>query len=133
MAELTDTARQKIESANIAFLATLMPDGSPQVSPVWVDLEEGLVLVNTARGRAKERNCRRDPRVAISIADREDPYNHVDVRGRVVETVEGDEAEAHIDKLAKKYLDEDVYPWKDPSEARVLLKIEPLTVHEELE
>jgi len=130
MAELSENARKKIEEPNFGYLATVMEDGSPQVSPVWVDLENGYVVVNTAMGRVKERNVRRDPRVAISVADRENQYDKIDVRGRVVDMIEGDEAEQHIDKMAKKYLGQDTYPWKAADERRVLLKIEPESVSE---
>jgi PPOX class probable F420-dependent enzyme len=124
MATLPEPVRQLLEAPNFGHLATLMADGSPQVTPVWVDVEDGYILVNTAEGRQKPRNVRRDPRVAISVADQRDPYRHVTIRGRVVEvTHEG--AEAHIDRLAKKYLGRDVYPWRRPGERRVLLKIVP--------
>ena len=130
MAELSDKARTLIEEPNLGFLATVMEDGSPQVSPVWVDLENGYVRVNTATGRVKDANIRRDPRVAISVADRNNQYSKVDIRGRVVDIVEGDEAERHIDSLAKKYMDEDVYPWRRADERRVLVRIEPERVSE---
>jgi PPOX class probable F420-dependent enzyme len=101
-----------------------MPDGSPQVTPVWVDVDEKFILVNTAEGRQKPKNIRRDPRVAIDVVSRDDPYRMVTVRGRVVEvTSEG--ADAHIDKLAKKYLGQDKYPFRAPGERRVIFKIEP--------
>ena len=125
MAELTGKARELFEDPNLGFLATVMPDGSPQVSPVWVDVENGYVRFNTATGRVKDRNIRRDPRVAISVANRDDPYDKVDVRGRVVDIVEGDEAEAHIDALSQKYRGETPYPWWTPGERRVLVRIEP--------
>jgi PPOX class probable F420-dependent enzyme len=100
-----------------------MPDGSPQVSVVWVDLDGDAILVNSAEGRAKTRNARRDPRVALSIYDREDPYSELVLRGRVVElTHEG--AKEHIDALAKKYLGKDVYPWHQPDQQRVILRIQ---------
>ena len=114
-----------IEGKNFGHLATIMPDGSPQVSPVWVDYNGGLVLVNTAEGRVKPRNVRRDKRVAISIADQNNPYSMASIRGKVVEITEKG-ADAHIDKLAKKYLGKDKYPWKKPGDKRVILKIEPL-------
>jgi PPOX class probable F420-dependent enzyme len=129
--ELSENARKKIEEPNFGYLATVMRDGSPQVSPVWVDLDNGYVVVNTAIGRVKEKNCRRDPRVAISIASRENQYDKVDIRGRVVDFVEGEDAERHIDKMAKKYIGQDKYPWKAPGEQRVLLRIEPESVSEE--
>ena len=107
-----------------------MDDGSPQVSPVWVDLEDGLVVFNTAVGRVKEKNMRRDPRVAISIANRDKQYEKVDIRGRVVDFVEGEEADRHIDKMAQKYIGQDKYPWKAPGEQRLIVKIEPERISE---
>lgn len=105
-------------------LGTLMPDGRPQVTPVWCDLQDGLIIVNSALGRQKDRNMRRDPRVAITLVDPENPYRYLEVRGRVVEiTQEG--ADTHIDKLAKKYLDLDRYPNRQPGEVRVIYKIKP--------
>lgn len=111
---------------NFGFLATTMSDGSPQVSPVWVDIDtkDGTILVNSAYGRVKMKNLARDPRVAISVVDWANPYRMVTVRGRVVEqTDEG--ADSHIDLMAKKYLDADKYPFRAPGEKRVLLKIKP--------
>ncbi len=130
MAELNEKARTLIDEPNLAFLATVMPDGSPQVSPVWIDREDGYVRFNTAVGRVKDKNMRRDPRVAISVADRNDPYSKVDIRGRVVALDEGDDAYRHIDSLAKKYLGEDTYPWRSPDERRVLVRVEPDHVSE---
>ena len=114
MAELDDSTRSKIEGPNLAFLAEVMEDGSPHVSPVWIDHENGHLTFNTAIGRLKERNIRRDARVALSIADRDDPFSKVDIRGRVVEIIEGEEAERQIDALAKKYIGQDTYPWRRP-------------------
>jgi PPOX class probable F420-dependent enzyme len=126
-AALPDDARELLEAPNIAHLTTLMPDGSPQVTPVWVDYDGRYVLVNTAEGRQKPRNMRRDPRVALSLTDRENPYVWAMIRGRVVElTHEG--ADDHIDRLAKKYLGEDRYPFRQAGEQRVIVKIEPLRV-----
>ena len=102
MAGLSERARELLTGTNFAFLAELMEDGSPHVSPVWIDVEGDLVLVNTAKGRLKEANMRRDPRVAISISPASDPYTHVDIRGRVVEIREGDAAVADIDRLGKQ-------------------------------
>ncbi len=117
-------ARRLFEAPNFANIATLMPDGSPQVTPVWVDLDGDRILVNTAEGRLKPRNVRRDPRVAISITDRNNHYSAALVRGRVVEiTHEG--ADELIDKLAKKYIGQDRYTWRRPGERRVTLVIEP--------
>ena len=125
MAELNEKARRLLDEPNLAFLATVMPDGAPQVSPVWVDRENGYVRVNTAVGRVKEKNLRRDPRVAVSVADRNDPYTKVDIRGRVVEMVEGSDADEHIDSLSEKYRGERPYPWRTPEERRVLVRIQP--------
>ncbi len=107
-----------------ASLATLMPDGRPQVTPVWVDLEGSQVVFNSAKGRQKDRNVRRDPRVALAIVDPENPYRYLEIRGKVVEITE-DGADAYIDKLAKKYLGVDKYPYGQPGEVRVLYKIQP--------
>jgi PPOX class probable F420-dependent enzyme len=113
-----------IEDKNLAFVATLMKNDSPQITPVWIDLVDGIILVNTAKGRVKQRNVSRDPRVAISIVDRNNPYNMVTIQGHVVEqTTEG--ADKHIDKMAKKYLGVDKYPFAMSGEERILLKIVP--------
>jgi len=107
-----------------AHLATLMPDGSPQTTPVWVDYQDGFILVNTARGRQKDRNIRRNPRVALSILDPDNSYRYLQVRGRVVEITESG-ADAHIDRLAFKYLGQEKYPNRRPGEIRVIYKILP--------
>src|SRR5438067_4057651 len=111
-----------------ASFATLNPDGSPQVTPVWVDYDGKHLLVNTARGRVKHRNLERNPRVALAIADPENPYRYLGIQGRVVQMVEQG-ADAHIDKMAKKYLDQDKYPYRQPGEVRVMVKIAPEKVH----
>jgi PPOX class probable F420-dependent enzyme len=111
-----------------ANLATLNPDGSPQVTPVWADFDGTNVIVNTARGRVKHRNLQREPRVALTILDPENPYRYVGIQGRVTEMTE-EGADAHIDKMAKKYLDKDKYPFRAPGEVRVLVKIRPEKVH----
>lgn len=125
MESLTPRDREIFEGRNFGHLVTVMPDGSPQASPVWVDLESETILINSSEGRVKTNNVKRDPRVAISILDSSEPYGGVVmVRGRVKEvTTEG--AEAHIHKLAKKYLDKDEYPWLQPGEQRVIFKIVP--------
>lgn len=107
-----------------ANLATLNADGSPQVTPVWVDFDGTHVIVNTARGRVKTKNVAREPRVALSISDPENPYRYLGIQGRVVEMTEAG-GDAHIDKMAKKYLGQDKYPFRAPGERRVILKIEP--------
>jgi len=107
-----------------ASLSTIMPDGHPQVTPVWVDYDGTHVLINTAKGRVKDRNMKRDPRVSLAIIDPENPYHYLEVRGRVAEITE-DGADQHIDKMAKKYLGQDKYPGRQPGEVRVLYKIVP--------
>jgi PPOX class probable F420-dependent enzyme len=107
-----------------AELATIMPDGSPQVSPVWIDYEGGFFLINSARGRQKERNIQRDPRIAIAIQDPENPYRKLLIRGKVVDVTESG-ADEHIDKLAKKYRGVDKYQNRRPGEVRVIIKIKP--------
>jgi PPOX class probable F420-dependent enzyme len=115
------------EKRAFGHLATLMPDGSPQVTPVWIDFDGTHVLVNSARGRQKDLNMRRDPRVAIEVSDPENPYRYVQIRGRVVEITE-EGADEHIDRLAKKYRGLERYPYRAPGEVRVLYKILPQRV-----
>jgi PPOX class probable F420-dependent enzyme len=107
-----------------AHLATLMPDGRPQVSPVWCDFDGTHVLFNSARGRQKDRNLTRDPRISMCIVDPENPYRYLEVRGQVVEITE-EGADKHIDDMAKKYLGLDTYPHRQPGEVRVIFKIKP--------
>src|ERR1700722_18469676 len=106
-----------------ANLATLMPNGQPQVTPVWVDFDGHHVVINTAEGRQKDKNLQRDGRVALSIMDPENPYRYLEVRGHVAERTR-DGADAHIDAMAKKYLGKDKYPFRQPGEVRVIYKIE---------
>jgi PPOX class probable F420-dependent enzyme len=108
----------------LAHLATLMPDGSPQVTPVWVEYDGKHVLINSARGRQKDRNLRRNAAVALSLSDPDNPYRYLEVRGRVVDITEQG-ADAHIDRLAKKYLGVDSYPGRSPTEVRVTYRIQP--------
>jgi len=113
-----------IEGKNFAYLATSMPDGSPHVSPVWIDRDGDMLLVNTVPGRTKQKNISRDPRVAISMTQEKNPYRHLFIRGKVIEqTQQG--ALDHINGLARKYLGKD-YPWNDRN--RIILKIEPKSV-----
>jgi len=110
-----------IDGRNFAYLATTLADGSPHVSPVWIDRDGDLLLVNTVPGRMKQRNVSRDPRVAISLMQMKNPYRHLLIKGRVIEqTQQG--ALNHIDRLARKYLGKD-YPWKDRN--RIILRIRP--------
>jgi PPOX class probable F420-dependent enzyme len=110
-----------------AQLATLMPDGSPHVAPVWIDYDGHYVLINTAKGRVKDQNMRRDPRVGMDLLDPDNPYRHLSIRGRVADVTEKG-ADAHIDKMAKKYTGQDKYQNRRPGEVRVLYKIEPSAV-----
>ena len=122
--ELSDSAINLFRGKNFAFIASLMSDGAPQITPVWVDYDGQFFLVNTAEGRTKQKNFERDSRVALSVVDRDNPYNTVSIRGMVVEqTANG--ADEHIDKLAKKYLGVDKYPFRAPGEKRIILKIKP--------
>jgi PPOX class probable F420-dependent enzyme len=107
-----------------AALTTLMPDGSPQTTPVWVDTDGEYVIFNSAKGRQKDRNVRRDPRVALAIVDPENPYRYLEVRGKVAEITQHG-ADAHIDKMAKKYLGQDKYPYRQDGEVRVIYKVRP--------
>jgi len=126
--QITEPVAKLLEGRNLAFVATLMKDGWPQITPTWVDIEDGKILVNTAEGRLKQKNISRDDRIAISVADQNNPYHMVTVRGRVVEqTNEG--ADEHVDKLAKKYLGVAKYPLRSPNEKRVIIKIKPERIH----
>ena len=107
-----------------ASLATVMPDGTPQVTPVWVDYDGGRVIVNSARGRRKDKNMKVGASVALAIMDPDNPYRHLQVRGRVSEVTEQG-ADAHIDRMAKKYLGQDKYPFRQPGEVRVIYRITP--------
>lgn len=121
---LTEKQRKLLtEGKNFAHVATIMPDGSPQVTPVWVDFDGSHILFNTEEKRVKLRNLRRDPRVTLSVLDMGNPYDFVEFRGRVVEmTTEG--ADAHIDAMANKYLGQETYPFSRPGDVRVIVKVE---------
>jgi PPOX class probable F420-dependent enzyme len=107
-----------------AHLATLMSSGQPQVTPVWIDYDGHYVRFNTAEGRQKDKNLQRDGRVALSIMDPDNPYRYLEVRGRVADRTRIG-ADEHIDALAKKYLGQDQYPYRQPGEVRVIYKVEP--------
>ena len=130
VASLSEHMRRLVSGPNLGFLGTVDPDGWPQVTPVWVDVQDARILVNTVVGRVKERNGRREPRVALSVTARDNPWDKVDIRGRVVEFIEGEEAERHIDKLAMKYLGQDSFTFGAPGERRVILAIEVDRAHE---
>ena len=111
----------------LANLATIMPDGSPQVTPVWFDYTNGAIRVNTAKGRVKARNMQQGAPVALAIVDPDNAYRYMQIRGRVKRITE-EGADAHIDALAKKYLGKDKYPWAQPGQVRVTYEIEPSSV-----
>lgn len=129
---LSPGAVKLLQEKQLAQLATVMADGSPQVTPVWVDVEPdgSHILINTAEGRVKSRNIARDPRVAVSIVDSANPYRLTIVRGEIVER-RHEGADAHIDALAKKYLNADSYPFRNPAEQRVILRVKPEHVIEQ--
>ena len=124
MAGIPEKFRDLFDKKSFAHVATVGADGSPQVTPVWVDFDGTHVRFNTAKGRVKVKNLESNPRVALSIQDPENPYRYVQVRGRIAETTEKG-ADAHIDALAKKYLGQDKYPYRKPGEVRVMYKIVP--------
>ena len=119
-----DLFNSKVAFAN---LATIMPDGTPQVTPVWFDYANGAIRVNTAKGRVKAKNMTEGAAVALAIMDPENPYRHIQVRGTVKRATESG-ADTHIDSLAKKYLGKDKYPFSQPGEVRLLVEIEPKSV-----
>jgi PPOX class probable F420-dependent enzyme len=111
-----------------AHLATVNPDGAPQVTPVWFDMKDGRVRVNSARGRVKTRNMVEGARVALSILDPDNAYRYLQIRGTVTRATEQG-GDAHIDSLAKKYLGKDSYPFRRADEVRVIFEIEPASVN----
>ena len=123
MATLDDKAQKFLEQPFVGTVTTLRDDGSPHSTIVWVDTDTDEVLFNTAAGRAKERHLRRDPRVSLLVVDPENTYRWLAVSGNVELTTEG--ADDQIDKLAKKYLGQDEYPWRNPEEQRITVRINP--------
>ncbi len=130
MAELSEKARKLFQNPNQLYVATTNKDGSPQVTQVWTDLQNGRIRFNTAVGRVKERNLRRDPRIGLTITSPDNPFEKADIRGRVVDFIEGEEADRQIDDLSEKYLGQRPYPWRQPDEKRVIVVIEPERVYE---
>lgn len=123
-AQLEGRSRELLEEPNFCFVATLRTDGTPHVAPVWVDVDGDTVVLNSATGRAWPTNLRRDERVTLTVANRENQYEYVSIRGRLAEeTTDG--ADAHIDAMAKKYLGQDEYPFRQPGEERIILRIAP--------
>lgn len=124
MTAIPEPFKDLLQKKAFASLATVNPDGTPQVTPVWVDSDGAHLRFNTAKGRVKDKNLRRNPVVALAIVDPDNPYRYLQVRGRVTEIAEAG-ADAHIDALAKKYLGQDTYPFRRPGEVRVIYKIRP--------
>jgi PPOX class probable F420-dependent enzyme len=125
---LEDEVREKVEEPNFWHLATVNPDGSPQSTVVWAHTRDGKILVNTALGRIKPRNIDRDRRVALSVYYPDNPYANIQIQGRVVEAITGDQADRDIDMLSGKYTGKTPYPWRQEGEERVTYLIEPLRV-----
>jgi len=126
--KIEDKAEELLQGKNFCVVSTLRPDGAVQAAPVWVDVQDGQPVLNTAEGRAWPRNLERDPRVTLTVQNMENPYEYVEIRGRVAErTHEG--ADEHIDALAKKYLGKDKYPYRQPGEQRLIIRVEPQAVH----
>jgi len=123
--KLIDDKVVKLFSAkNLVFIATLMKDGSPQLSPVWANCEDGFILVNTAEGRIKHKNILRDPRVAVSVTSNDNPLDMTTIRGTVIEIIP-DYQYHHADKLTQQYMGRSNYPFKQPDEKRIIFKIKP--------
>ena len=125
---MNDPRLALFDAPNFAYLSTVMPDGSPQVTPLWVEVSGEKLLINTAEGRVKTRNMRRDPRVALAVHDASNPYHYVTVRGRVVDVTTDGAAELN-DRLAKKYLGLDRFPFDHAGQIRVVVTIQPVHVH----
>jgi PPOX class probable F420-dependent enzyme len=123
MTDKTQAALDLLRTKSLGFVSTVDADGRPQVTPVWVDVIDGKPAFNTAAGRTKERNLRRDPRISLAITDPENSYSYFEIQGTATLTEEG--ADDFIDALAKKYLDKDSYPFRTPGERRVTVLIEP--------
>jgi PPOX class probable F420-dependent enzyme len=121
-------AEELLNAKNFCHVATLRADGSVHGVPVWVDVQDGRPVLNTAEGRAWARNLERDPRVTLTVVNGENPYEYVEVRGRVAERTH-DGADAHIDAMARKYMGVDEYPLRQPGEQRVIIRVEPDHVH----
>lgn len=127
MTQVPDDWKSVLKKPVFVHVTTLMPDGSPHSSPVWVDVEGDTIVLNSAVGRVKDKNVRRDPRVAISVTDPDNPYKALMLRGKVTQITQ-DGADAHIDKMAKKYLGKDKYPFRKPGEVRVIYRVEPQVI-----
>ena len=125
-AQLNEGVVALLRKPLMAHVATVMPDNTPQSTPVWIDTDGTDVLFNTAKGRVKHRNLLQNPTVAISFVDDENPYRMIEIRGQAEMTEEG--ADDHINAMAKKYLDQDVYPFRQPGEERIIVRVHPTAV-----
>ena len=121
---MDDKVLKLFADKNLVFIATVMKDGAPQLSPVWGDFEDGHILINTAEGRIKHKNILRDPRVAVSVVDNNNPLDMTTIRGKVIDVIP-DYDYKHADRLTKKYMNKEKYPFKRPDEKRIILKILP--------
>ena len=124
---MDEKAEKLFSKKNLVFIATVMQDGSPHVSPVWANYEDGYILVNTAEGRIKHKNILRDPRVAISVVSKDNPLDMTTIRGTVEELIP-DYNYLHADKLTQQYMGQEHYPFKRDDEKRIILKIKPIKV-----
>lgn len=129
MAALDDNAKRLLKDKNFVFVATVNKDGTPHLTPTWVDTDGENVLINTALGRRKVKNVEKDARVVIGVYDSKNPYEHLTIEGKVVKQVTGQEADRHIDFLSMKYLGQDVYPYRQPGEKRVVFVVKPIRVY----
>ena len=127
--KLTDEVKKLVDGKNFASVATLMPDGSPQVATVWIDRDGDTIVLNAAKSRQRTKNLKRDPRVAICIFDQNNPYSSASIRGKVVDITEKG-AEEHIDKMNMKYHGTPKYPYHTPNDPRVVIRVEAKRIHE---
>ncbi len=127
-ATIEGRSEELLQAKNFCHVATVRPDGTILAAPVWVDVQDGRAVLNTAEGRAWPTNLEHDPRVTLTVQNMENPYEYVTIRGRVAERTK-DGADEHINAMAKKYLGKDEYPFRQPGEERVIIRVEPEHVH----
>lgn len=127
-ATIEGRSKELLQAKNFCLVSTIRSDGSVHAAPVWVDLQDGRPVLNTAEGRAWPRNLERDPRVTLTVQNMDNPYEYLSIRGRVAERT-GEGADEHIDAMAKKYLGQDTYPFRQPGEQRVIIRVDPEDVH----
>ncbi len=127
-ATIEGRSEELLQAKNFCLVSTIRSDGSVHSAPVWVDVQDGRPVLNTAEGRAWPANLERDPRVTLTVQNMDNPYEYVAIRGRVAERTH-DGADEHIDAMAKKYLGQDTYPFRQPGEERVIIKVAPEYVH----